>query len=217
MMQLRVMRFLMKHLDTGSEKIKKICDTIRHETLEPAKQQAKAIVEQASDQAATIIQEAHKQADALLEAAKKQHEKEKQIFEASMVHAAKLFKEVLKQEIETNFLSPSLEAITSNIVTNPQMTAQVVNAIVEGWHKQTAGGDLVAILSQGMDKEAFAKYLSSEVKARMLKIEAQDHLTGVILKSQGENLRLEISQQQLTDALIQALRQDFRKFFYQGS
>lgn len=207
----------MKHLDTGSEKIKKICDAIRHETLEPAKQQARAIVEQASDQAASIIQDARNQADAILENAKKQYEKEKQIFEASMVHSSKLFKEKLKQEIESMFLSPALEKVTASIFNDPKMTAQVVNAIVEGWNKQSVGGDLVAIISQGINKEEFAKSLSSDVKSRMMKIEAQGTIPGVTLKSQGENLRIEISQSQLTDALMNSLRHDFRKFFYQGS
>lgn len=207
----------MKHLDTGSEKIKKICDAIRHETLEPAKQQARAIVEQASDQAASIIQDARNQADAILDNAKKQYEKEKQIFEASMVHSSKLFKEKLKQEIESMFLSPALENVTSTIFNDPKMTAQIVNAIVDGWNKQSVGGDLVAMISQGINKEEFAKSLSSDVKSRMLNIESQGAIPGVILKSQGENLRIEISQSQLTDALMNSLRQDFRKFFYQGS
>lgn len=207
----------MKHLDTGSEKIKKICDAIRHETLEPAKQQARAIVEQASDGAATIIQDARNQADVILENAKKQYEKEKQIFEASMIHSSKLFKEKLKQEIESMFLSPSLDKVTASIFNDPKMTAQVVNAIVEGWNKQSVGSDLVAIISQGINKEEFAKSLASDVKSRMMKIEAQSTIPGVIIKSQGENLRIEISQSQLTDALMNSLRQDFRKFFYQGS
>lgn len=206
----------MKHLDTGSEKIKKICDAIRHETLEPAKQQARAIIEQASDQAATIIQDARNQADSILEAAKKQHEKERQIFESSMVHSSNLFKERLKQEIENNFLSPSLEKIASSIFNDAKMTAQIVSAIVEGWNKQSGSGDLATLISQGINKEDFIKSLSADVKARMIKIEAQEAIKGVVLKSQGENLRIEISQNQLVEALMNALRQDFRKFFYQG-
>jgi V/A-type H+/Na+-transporting ATPase subunit E len=207
----------MKHLDSGSEKIKKICDAIRHETLEPAKQQAKAIVEQASDQAANIIQEARNQAESIMEASKLQYEKEKQIFEASMIHSSKLFKEKLKQEIEQHFLVPSLDKIASNIFNDAKMTAQVVSAIVEGWKKQSASSDLVAIVSSGINKEEFAKALTSEVRSRMMDIKSQDSISGVILKSQGENLRIEISQNQLAEALMNALRQDFRKFFYQGS
>lgn len=206
----------MKHLDTGSEKIKKICDAIRHETLEPAKQQARAIIEQASDQAATIIQDARNQADSILEAAKKQHEKERQIFESSMMHSSNLFKEKLKQEIENNFLSPALEKIASSIFNDAKMTAQIVTAIVQGWNKQSGGGDLATLISQGVNKEDFVKSLSADVKARMIKIDAQESITGVVLKSQGESLRIEISQSQLVEALLNALRQDFRKFFYQG-
>lgn len=207
----------MKHLDTGSEKIKKICDAIRHETLEPAKQQAKAIVEQASDQAAVIIQDARVQADAILEAAKKQHDKEKQIFEASMVHSAKLFKEKLKQDIETAFLASSFDKIAAQIFNDSKLTAQVVTAIVDGWNKQSSGGDLTLLISNGINKDEFVKALSADVKAKMQKIESLTGITGIVLKSHGDNLRIEISEKQLAEALMNSLRQDFRKFFYQGS
>ena len=37
----------MKGLETGKDKIQKICDALRKETLEPAKQEAREIVEKA--------------------------------------------------------------------------------------------------------------------------------------------------------------------------
>jgi V/A-type H+/Na+-transporting ATPase subunit E len=207
----------MKHLDTGSDKIKKICDAIRHETLEPAKQQARVLIEQASDQAAMIIQDARKQAEALLDAAKKQHEKEKHIFEASMVHSAKMFREKLRLEIETHFLSKSLDSISSDIFRSHEMAAKVVSALVSGFSNKSLSGDLCLILGQGLNKAEFVKHLSADVKSRMSSVENSSALDGVVLKSIDDNLRIEIRQDQLTEALLDTLRSDFRKYFYQGT
>lgn len=207
----------MKHLDTGSDKIKKICDAIRHETLEPAKQQARVIVEQASDQAALILQDARNQADAMLDNAKKQHEKDKQIFEASMQHASKLFKEKLKIELEQHFLSQAIHKISSDLFHSSELSAQVVSALVEGYSNKALNGDFIAMISHHLDKEKFVKALSSEVKRKIAQVQHSNITSGVVLKSEGDNLRIDIDEKQLSDALMQVVRSDFRKYFYQGS
>lgn len=207
----------MKHLDTGSDKIKKICDAIRHETLEPAKQQARVIIEQASDQAAVLLQEARSQADAMLENAKKQHEKEKHIFEASMQHAAKLFKEKLKIDLEQHFLSQAILKISSDLFHSSELAAQVVSALIKGYSNKALNGDFVAMLSQNLDKDKFIKSLASEVKHKISSVEHSSITTGVVLKSDVDNLRIDIDEKQLSDALMQAIRSDFRKYFYQGN
>ena len=48
----------MKGLESGKDKIQKICDALRKETLEPAKQEAREIVENAHMQASEIVTEA---------------------------------------------------------------------------------------------------------------------------------------------------------------
>jgi len=207
----------MKHLDTGSDKIKKICDAIRHETLEPAKQQARLIIEQASDQAATIIQEARKQAEIILETSKKQHDKEKHIFESSMTHAAKLFIEKLKINIEDHFLSQVLRKLSQNIFTDSEACAKIVDSLIHGFSNKSLAGDLTVILDKGLDKSEFVKFLSQEVKSKMKDVENSHKIEGVVLKSVADDLRLEINQEQLTESLLETLRADFRKYFYQAT
>jgi len=207
----------MKHLDTGSDKIKKICDAIRHETLEPAKQQARLIVEQAIDQAALIIQEARAQADAVMENARKSHEKEKHIFESSMVHSAKLFKEKFCSDIETHFLSSSINKVSSHLFHQSDMCAQVVSALISGFKNKSLNGDLVVILSSELNKQDFINHLTSDVKKQISSVENGTFSQGVILKVEGENLRIDFNTQGLNEALMDSVRPDFRKYFYQGS
>jgi hypothetical protein len=42
-------------------------------------------------------------------------------------------------------------------------------------------------------------------------------IEGVVLKSVADDLRLEINQEQLTESLLETLRADFRKYFYQAT
>ena len=58
----------MKGLDNGKNKIQKICDALRVETLEPAKQEAREILENAHLQAADLIREAKDKMQSMIEA-----------------------------------------------------------------------------------------------------------------------------------------------------
>ena len=48
----------MKEMEKGSDKVQKICELLKQETLEPAKQEAKELLENAKMQASRIVQEA---------------------------------------------------------------------------------------------------------------------------------------------------------------
>jgi V/A-type H+-transporting ATPase subunit E len=207
----------MKHLDTGSDKIKKICDAIRYETLEPAKQQAKLIIEQATDQAAAIVQEARIQAETILDNAKKMHDKERAIFESSMVHSAKIFKEKLKLEIEEHFLSSAIGELSLNLFKKDELCAKLVSAFIEGLKNKSLNGDLTLILSEGINKEEFVKALSSNIKNIISSVQVQSISPGVSIRSEKDNLRIDLSQQQLTQAILDAIRSDFRKYFFEGN
>lgn len=53
----------MKGTEPGKDKVKKICDILRRETLEPAENEAKQIIDSAKEQAKQMISAAHKEAE----------------------------------------------------------------------------------------------------------------------------------------------------------
>ena len=57
----------MKGLETGKDKVKKICDVLKRETLEPAKHEADEIVASARKKADEILADAHKEAKKMLD------------------------------------------------------------------------------------------------------------------------------------------------------
>ena len=57
----------MKGLESGKDKVKKICDALRRETLEPAERQAADIIEKAQREADEILADAHTQAKKMVD------------------------------------------------------------------------------------------------------------------------------------------------------
>ena len=57
-------------MDTGKDKVKKICDVLRKETLEPAKLEADEMIESAKERAREIIALAEQEVERMHEGAK---------------------------------------------------------------------------------------------------------------------------------------------------
>ena len=64
----------MRSLEKGQDKIQKICDKLRHETLEPAEREAQQIIEEARKKAEAIQAEAERHAEQLIKQARGQIE-----------------------------------------------------------------------------------------------------------------------------------------------
>ncbi len=95
----------MKSVATGKDKVKKICEVLKRETLDPAKKEADAIIHQAREGAAKIIEEARSDAKKVHSDAKKQIDEERNVFESSIHLACKKSLSTLKQEIEEKLLA----------------------------------------------------------------------------------------------------------------
>src|SRR3989338_7173519 len=118
----------MKGLETGKDRIQKICDTLRKETLEPAKQEAREIVENAHIQASGIVEEAKTRAVLLIEAAEKEMEERKRVFHASLNLACRQGIEALKQKIERDLFSKEMS--------DQKLIANLINSLVKTMKKR---------------------------------------------------------------------------------
>src|SRR3989337_1421388 len=98
----------MPSLDKGDDKIKKICEIIRKDTLDPAKEHAKEIIENAKIEADQIIKKANNEKEKILNEAKKDIEKEKKIFDSSLNISLRQAFEDLKSKIENELFSKTL-------------------------------------------------------------------------------------------------------------
>ncbi|MCB1180413.1 MAG: DivIVA domain-containing protein [Chlamydiia bacterium] len=74
----------MENLETGKDKIKKICEILRTETLEPAKEEAQKVIEMAQAEAQNIIRQAEQQGKKIYSQTMEKLEKEKALFRSSL-------------------------------------------------------------------------------------------------------------------------------------
>jgi len=61
----------MEAVETGKDKVKKICEVLRKETLEPALQEAEGIVGEANGKAEAILEQAKAKAQMMIQEAER--------------------------------------------------------------------------------------------------------------------------------------------------
>lgn len=208
----------MKTLEKGQEKIQKICSVLREETLEPAQQEAREIIDAAHKQAEAIIAAAEKSAEKLHLAAKESIHKEHNVFQASLLQASKQSLEALRQSIEARFFNTQLSAIIEKNAAEPQLVANLINAIAKALEKEGLAADLTALIPKNIAPRQVNELLLKEVlevlKDKSVKIGSIS--AGAQVKLHNRNLTIDISEDALKELLASyVVRKDFRKLIFE--
>ena len=143
----------MKGTEPGKDKVKKICDILRRETLEPAENEAKQIIDSAKEQAKQMISAAHKEAERVHLEANQEIERQKNVFQSSLSQACKQAVEALRQGIEEKLFNHELGHLMTKYTQDPKVLAQLVTAVVKGIEKEGT-------------EAALSVYISAAVPAR---------------------------------------------------
>jgi V/A-type H+/Na+-transporting ATPase subunit E len=206
-----------KELETGKDKIQKICDLLKKETLEPAQQQAREIVENAQMQAAEILKNAKEEGEALIRAAKEEIEKKKQILAAALQFATRQVLEELKQKIEKRFFQENLQKLIQEKMSSADVIAELLSAIVEAIRKEGIECDLQAYVAKRVSKEEITALLASKVLQELGQKELLlgEFEGGIRLRLEGRNMMIDLSDEALRDLVVQYIREDFRKLIFQ--
>lgn len=205
--------------EKGHDKIKLICDIIKNETLEPAKQEAEDIIKAAEIRAEQILLEAKQQAKKIIEDSRRAMEQERTIFHSSLDQAAKQSLESLKQLIEKKLFNESIERFTSQGCSTPSIVAKLIDAIVTSLKKEGSSKKLAAIIPQSCSPEEIASSLASDI-VRELEghpISIGSFAGGVQIKLLDKKLKLVITDIEIAEYLKQYVRKDFRKFIFCSS
>ena len=208
----------MKTLEKAQDKIKKICDVIRDETLEPAKKEASQIIFEAQKQAEQIIAEAQKSAEQLHAEARKSIEQEKSVFQASVEQASRQSLESLRQSIENKLFSTHLTSIIEKSSSDPHLVANLINAIVKALEKDGLTADLTAIIPKTIAPRAVNELLLADV-LNTLKDKSVTVGTiagGAQVKLNKKQMTIDISEHALKELLSSyVIRKDFRKMIFE--
>jgi len=209
----------MKTLDKGHDKIKKICEVLRDETLEPAKKEAEQIIEEAHKKAGNIIAEAQKTAERMHAEARSTIEQEKNVFNASLEQASKQSLASLKQTIENHLFTHDLSEIIEKNTSDPHIIANLINAIVKALEKDGLAADLTAIVPKTVSpSEVNALLLSDVVKTLREKSVSLGQIAGgAQVKLNKKQVTIDISDKAVRELLSgYVVRKDFRKLIFES-
>lgn len=206
----------MKSVDTGKDKVKKICEVLKRETLDPAKKEANAIIHQAREDAAKIVEEAKQEARKVHEEAQKKIEEERNVFESSINLACKKSLSTLKQEIEEKLFSPELSSWIGKGTQDPHILAELISAIVKGIEKEGLDANLEALIPAAVSpkavNQALVKGISEKLKENSVKI--GEFEGGAEVKIVDQNITIDITDDALKALVAGFVRDDFRSAFF---
>lgn len=206
----------MKSIAQGKDRVKKICDVLRRETLEPAKEEAKTIIEKGKVEAKRLIDEAKKEANRLRTEGAKEMEEKKALFEASIRVACKKSIDSLKQEIEKKIFHPQLHEILGPVLSEPKWIGELLTAIVHALEKEGIHAHLQGIIPKHVSVAQVNQYLSEKILQKLSKesIALENFAGGAKLRVKEKKLTIDISEDAVRHLLAEYIQEDFRSTIF---
>ena len=203
-------------METGKDKVKKICDVLRRETLEPAKKQAEEIISHAQQEAERMVEEARLAIQQMEYEARQEIERQKTVFQSSLAQACKQAVGALKHSIEEKLFNPELLHLISKQMKDPELLAKLTRAVVEAVEKEGLEANLSVYVPAAVPAKAINALLGSEILERLKeKSVLIGPLTGGIeVKLHAENITVDISDAALKEIIALYIRKDFRELFF---
>lgn len=207
----------MENLETGKDKIKKLCEILKNETLKPAQEEAQQILEIAQQEAHQIIRDAERKAIEVRSLAKAEIQKEKELFETSLQQACKQGLETLRQEIERKLFNDSLANWVESQTKDPEVGKKLITSLVTAIEKEGISADFSAIIPKEVPKEKVNALLAGEIlnKLKEHSVVAGTFIGGVQIKLHDRKLTLDLSDEAIKELLGLYIRKDFRRLLFQ--
>lgn len=206
----------MNHTDTGKDRIRKICEVIREETLVPAKEEAHKIVEKATNAAELIIQKAKEEALELVKNGTLELERQKKIFQSSLEQTFKQTLAALKLKIEEELFNKELSAWLEKSTSDPNIVSALIEALVLAIEKEGSSVDFSAYVPKTVPPETVLALLGERIvkKLREQKVEIADFKGGAQIVLHDKKIRLDLSDEALKELLAHYTRKEFRKILF---
>lgn len=206
----------MKTLDTSEDKIQKICDVLRKETLEPAQKEAESIIEQAKKRAEEIVRDAHTESEELLKQTQVHIAQQQNVFQSSLEQAAKQGIESLKQSIEDKLFNAEIAHLVTEATTNPQLIAELISSLVNAIDKEGLAVDLSVFIPANLSVKEINQLLTQNIlnKLKNGTVNLGDFGGGVKIRLENKKITLDITHSEIADILKRYVRKDFRKYLF---
>lgn len=206
----------MKTLEQGQDKIDKICEALRKETLEPAMKKAEKLVQEGERARQHAICEGEKEAREIVQKAKAENEQQYKVFQSSLAQGAKLALETLRQKIEHQFFNAGLEALIVQESSDPKVIGRIINALVGAIEKEGLASHLQAEIpktsSSGEINALIAKTALEKLEGKS--VELGSFKGGAKVKIGNKKMTIDMSDEALKELLASFVSKDFRNFIF---
>lgn len=206
----------MKGLETGKDKVKKICDLLKRETLEPAQMEAQQIIETARIRSDEIIAEAHRKAEEMHQVALQEIQQQKVVFQASLSQACRQTLDSLKEKIERKLFSPELSNLLSKPLHEPKIVAKLIEVVVQAIEKEGIDADLSAAISSAVPAREVNTLIAAKILERLKEksVLLSSIGGGVEVKIIDQNMTIDLSDTAFKELLASYIRKDFRELVF---
>ena len=203
-------------MDTGKDKVKKICDVLRRETLEPAQREADETLSNACQDAARMIEEARLTIQKMENEARQEIERQKTVFQSSLSQACKQATAALKQSIEEKLFNPELMRLIKEQMQDPHVIAKLVQTVIKAVEQEGLEANLSVYIPAAVPAKSINALLGDAILNRLKeKSVLIGPLTGGIeVKLHKENITVDISDAALKEMIANYIRKDFHEFFF---
>jgi V/A-type H+-transporting ATPase subunit E len=206
----------MKNLETGKDKIQKICDVLKKETLEPAKQEAREIIENAHLQAVNIVAAAKKEAIERLATAEREIEEKQKVFQSSLHLACRQGIELLKQKIESELFDRQLTEVIAKETADPKVIANLLTSFMKAMEERGIEEDFAAVIPKHISPRTINALLTQQILERLKghSVSIGDFEGGVQIQMPSRQITIDISDQVVRELIAQYIRRDFRDLVF---
>lgn len=207
---------VMENLETGKDRVKKICEVLKRETLEPAIREAEEIVIAARSEAEKILEKAKKKASKMVEDAELEIDRRQNVFQASLSQACRQAIDMLKQQIEERLFNPKLSETLARSSADPKIIAQLITTVVKAIEKEGIQTDLSVVVPAQIPAREINQLLAKEIldKLKEKGVLLGPMKGGIEVKLHGEKVTLDLTDKALKELVGDYIRKDFREFFY---
>lgn len=209
---------MVRQLEKGKDKIQQICDILKNETIQPAKEEATLILEEARSQAAKIVQQAKEQGEKIVKERRLEMEKERAVFNSALQQAAAQCIESLKQTIQNQFFNTELEKLVQQGAGEAQVVAKIISAIIQAILKEGKEVSLSAIIPEAVSASEVNRLLGQEMLNHLKEksVIVGSFAAGAQVRLHNKQVTLDISDQVLKELLGNFVRKDFRELIFQA-
>lgn len=206
----------MKTLPKGTDRIKKICDELRRETLEPAEKEGTAIIARAEERARKIVADAEAEAQMHHARLLEKLEEEKKLFATALSQAARQSLTTLRNAIEGELFDRSLGRFLDEATAPPEVAAKLITALVHAIDREGTHADVTALIPSDLNPEEVNALLGDSIAKRLKDggVVLGDFKGGVSLRLEDQQIRIDLSEEALKELMGRYLRKEFREILF---